>query len=64
MTLELPEHLTLADGTTAQVRSVTATLTDGRVDQVVYTVEKESGAWLDVTADATPTLATLTTASP
>jgi hypothetical protein len=43
---------------------VTATVTDGHVDQVVYTVEKESGAWLDVTADATPTFPALTTASP
>lgn len=65
MTLEIPDHLTLPDGTSARVRTVTATVTDGHVDQVVYTVEKDSGAWLDVTADAMPTLAAaLTTASP
>jgi hypothetical protein len=64
MTLEIPDHLTLADGTTARVRTVTATVTDGHVDQVVYTVEKASGAWLDVTADARPPLAALTTANP
>jgi hypothetical protein len=63
LTLEIPEQLTLPDGTTARVRTVTATVTDGHVDQVVYTVEKESGAWLDVAADATPTLTALTTAS-
>jgi hypothetical protein len=63
LTLEIPEQLTLPDGTTARVRTVTATVTDGHIDQVVYTVEKESGAWLDVTADATPALSTLTTAN-
>ena len=64
MTLEIPDTLTLPDGTTARVRTVTATVTDGHLDQVVYTVERESGAWLDVTADATPTLNALTTANP
>ena len=64
MTLEIPDRLTLPDGTTALVRTVTATVTDGHVDQVVYTVEKDSGAWLDVTGDAMPALAALTTASP
>ena len=62
MTLEIPDHLTLPDGTTARVRTVTATVTDGHVDQVVYTVEKDSGAWLDVTADATASVPSLTTA--
>ena len=62
MTLEIPDHLTLPDGTTARVRTVTATVTDGHVDQVVYTVEKDSGAWLDVTADATASVPLLTTA--
>jgi hypothetical protein len=64
LTLDIPDQLILPDGTTARVRTVTATVTDGHVVQVVYTVEKDSGAWLDVTADATPTLAALTTASP
>lgn len=64
MTLEIPDQLTLADGTSARVRTVTATVTDGRIDQVIYTVEKASGAWLDVAADAMPTLTALTTASP
>lgn len=64
MTLDVPEQLTLPDGTTAQVRTVTATVTDGHVDQVVYTVEKASGAWVEVTAaaDAMPALPALTTA--
>ena len=48
MTLEIPDHLTLPDGTTARVRTVTATVTDGHVDQVVYTVEKHGGAWAEV----------------
>ena len=64
LTLEVPDQLTLPDGTTAVVRTVTATVTDGHLDRVVYTVEKASGAWLDVAADASPTLPALTTASP
>ena len=68
MTLEIPDHVTLPDGSTAHVRTVTATVSDGHVDRVVYTVEKESGAWLDVPADDVPTDATsaptLTTAAP
>ena len=64
LTLDIPDHLTLPDGATARVRTVTATVTDGRVDRVVYTVEKASGAWLDVAADAITAVTTLTTASP
>jgi hypothetical protein len=65
LTLQIPDYLTLADGTTARVRAVIATVTDGLVHQVVYTVEKDSGAWLDVVADdANPTPAAQTTASP
>ena len=63
MTLEIPEQLTLPDGTTAQVRTVTATLIDGRIVQVIYTVEKASGAWLDVAADTLPSSQDLATAS-
>ena len=36
---------------------MTAKVSDGRLDQIVYTVEKESGAWMEVTGDeAQPTL--------
>ena len=52
LTLEVPQSLTLADGTTALVRAVAARVVDGRLDQIVYTVEKESGAWEEVTAEA------------
>ena len=38
----------MADGTTAQVKAVTANVIDGRLAQVVYTVEKDNGAWTDV----------------
>ena len=48
MTLEVPDRVTLADGTTAQVKAVTANVIDGQLAQVVYTVEKETGAWTDV----------------
>jgi hypothetical protein len=51
LNIEIPELVTLRDGTTAQVRSVTARVVDGRVGQVVYTVEKGSGAWADVSED-------------
>ena len=64
MTLEIPEQLILPDGTSARVRTVTATVTDGQIHQVVYTVEKASGAWLEVAADLVPTLEVLTTANP
>jgi hypothetical protein len=62
VTLEIPDQLILPDGTSARVRTVTATVTDGQIHQVVYTVEKASGAWLEVAAD--PTLEVLTTANP
>ena len=48
MTLEIPERVVLGDGTTVDVKGVAARIIDGRVDQVVYTVEKGSGAWDDV----------------
>ena len=51
MTLEVPSVVTLADGTIAQVKSVTASLTEGHISQIVYTVEKASGAWAQVTGE-------------
>ena len=51
MKLEIPESLILPDGTTAIVRSVTAQVIDGRLAQIVYTVEKESGAWAEITSE-------------
>lgn len=57
MTLEVPEHVVLDDGTTVEVKGVTARIIDGRVDHVVYTVEKSSGAWDDVAGvDVRPAL--------
>jgi hypothetical protein len=43
LTLEVPQSLALADGTTATVRAVAARVVDGRLDQIVYTVERERG---------------------
>jgi hypothetical protein len=55
LTLEIPQSVVLADGTTALVRGVVANVSNGRLDQIVYTVEKESGAWTDVaSADVLP----------
>ena len=44
----LAQSVVLADGTTAVVRGVAAKVIDGSIDQIVYTVEKESGAWTEV----------------
>jgi hypothetical protein len=46
--LEVPEVVTLADGTTAAVKGVAASVVDGRLERVVYTVEKANGGWADV----------------
>jgi hypothetical protein len=46
--LEIPHSVVLPDGTTAQVKGVAAKLVDGQLEQIVYTVEKEGGAWTDV----------------
>lgn len=51
MKLEIPQSIVLPDGTSALVRGVRANVSDGRLDQIVYTVEKESGAWLDVAGE-------------
>ena len=48
MTLEIPESVILADGTTAEVKGVTANVIAGQLEQVVFTVEKHSGAWTEV----------------
>jgi hypothetical protein len=49
--LEIPQSIVLPDGTSALVRGVTAKVNDGRLDQIVYTVEKASGAWMDVAVE-------------
>ena len=46
--LEVPKLVVLGDGTTVQVKGVAARVIDGRVEQVIYTIEKSSGAWADV----------------
>ena len=52
MILEVPEVVILADGTTAAVKGVAASVVDGRLERVVYTVEKDNGGWADVAAAA------------
>lgn len=55
MTIEVPERVVLSDGTTVEVKGVAARVIDRRIAQVVYTVEKSSGAWDDVAgADVRP----------
>ena len=51
MTLEVPAWVTLPDGTTAGVKAVAARVIDGRLTQIVYTIERESGAWAEVPSD-------------
>jgi hypothetical protein len=51
--LEVPDSIVLPDGTPAAVRGVSAKVVAGRLEQIVYTVEKESGAWTEVAGDET-----------
>ena len=50
LNVEIPNLVTLTDGTTAQVKAVAVTVVDGHLGEVVYTVEKQNGAWAEVTA--------------
>ena len=50
MILEVPEQVILADGATAAVKGVAASVVDGRLERVIYTVEKNNGGWADVAA--------------
>ena len=51
VTLEIPDSVTLADGSLARVRRVCVNVLDGRLSETVYTVERESGAWTDVSRE-------------
>jgi hypothetical protein len=51
LNLEIPQSVLLADGTTATVRAVAANVIDGRLEQIVYTVEKPSGAWSEIPSE-------------
>lgn len=57
--LEIPESVVLPDGTTALVRGVSARVIDGRLVQIVYSVEKASGAWTEVAVEDGETQALL-----
>jgi len=48
LNLEIPHSVVLPDGTIAQVKGVAAKVVDGLLSQIIYTVEKGSGAWTDV----------------
>ena len=49
--LEVPHAVILPDRTTAEVKGVAAMVIDGQLAQIVYTVEKETGAWTEVAAE-------------
>jgi len=51
LTLEVPDSVVLADGSSARVVRVIANVVDTKLVEVVYTVEKNSGAWSDVSRD-------------
>jgi hypothetical protein len=48
VTLEIPDVVVLAGGSTGQVKRVSATVTEGTLTDVVYIVETEGGAWVEV----------------
>jgi len=48
--LEVPEVVILPDGTTAAVKGVAASVVSGRLERVIYTIEKASGGWAEVDA--------------
>ena len=50
MQLDIPQSLVMPDGTTALVKAVTAQVIDGALHQIVYTVERENGAWAEVSS--------------
>jgi len=62
--LEVPEVVILADGATAAVKAVAASVVDGRLERVVYTVEKDNGGWADVAAAAAATAVAATDGRP
>jgi hypothetical protein len=49
--LEVPLSVILPDGTNADVKGVAAKVIDRQLAQIVYTVEKETGAWTDMAAE-------------
>ena len=51
MKLEVPHAVILPDGTTAEVKGVAAKVIDGQLAQIVYTVEKETGAWTEIATE-------------
>ena len=51
MTLDIPESVVLSDGTKGQVKRVEAKVVDGQLTQIVYTVEKENGAWAEIPSE-------------
>ena len=51
MKLEVPHSVILPDGSVAEVKGVFAKVIEGQLAQIVYTVERESGAWMDVESE-------------
>jgi hypothetical protein len=51
LTLEIPDSVILADGSLAQVKRVSANVIDGKLAETVYTIERESGAWTEVSRE-------------
>jgi hypothetical protein len=51
MTLDIPASVVLSDGSSAQVKRVSATLINAELAEVVYTVEKVNGSWAELRGD-------------
>ena len=51
LTLEVPEVVVLADGTTVHVKAVAAIVVYGGFTEITFTVEKPTGAWAEVASD-------------
>jgi hypothetical protein len=61
VTHEIPDVVTLSDGSTAEVKAVAADIVDGQLTRITYKVERASGAWTDVACeDVSPVLAAAT----
>jgi hypothetical protein len=51
VTLEIPVSVVLADGSVALVKSVSASVVDDTLTDILYVVETKSGAWTEVRSE-------------
>jgi hypothetical protein len=51
VTLEIPVSVVLADGSVALVKSVSASVVDETLTDILYVVETKKGAWTEVRSE-------------